>query len=494
MKLFVSFSLIVAVLYTLSFVAPVALAQEALDDTSSSGASTESVTSTYDAVLKAVLIISQVALIGLIFNHLILQRSLRYNRKPHEDNTGQFVSTSSYHSSKKLTIFLLICCISIIVFSTGIILLSSYELAQNLEFDLSSAFWIVYSTSVGDVWMLRIVTSFVIIGILISYRFIISRNINKEEKKKKKLNQGPGHVQDQDHYQIAIIYGKLDRILLVSILVLSSFNLYSNSMVSHSNSLDYFSSLAVSVDWIHFMSVSIWIGGLFYLTALFTKRNFVTKDHNNNIDSNVVSPTSEESILKQMTQGLMYFSFIAVTAISVIGITGLYLAFVHLQNLSFLLTSVYGLILVIKLSLAFPMIFIGRYNQVKIYNYAKLISSSNINIRRNAGTHPDLDIKPNSVLFLRKINKSLKIESMLGISVLIAASFLSVTSPPSLESMDQNPNRSNLDVHSSSNIFTSNLTLLYLVIFLSFIISIFGIMNFKKNQKQICEVVSPSTS
>ena len=492
MKLFVSFSLIVAVLYTLSFVAPVALAQEALDDTSTSGASTESVTSTYDAVLKAVLIISQVALIGLIFNHLILQRSLRHNKRPRENSIGQFVSASSYHSSRKLTIFLLISCISIIVFSTGIILLSSYELAQNLEFDLSSAFWIVYSTSVGDVWMLRIVTSFVIVGILISYRIIISRNIINN--KKKKLNQGPGHVQDQDHYQIAIIYGKLDRILLVSILVLSSFNLYSNSMVSHSNSLDYFSSLAVSVDWIHFMSVSIWIGGLFYLTALFTKRNFITKDHNNNIDSNVVSPTSEESILKQMTQGLMYFSFIAVTAISVIGITGLYLAFVHLQNLSFLLTSVYGLILVIKLSLAFPMIFIGRYNQVKIYNYAKLISSSNINIRRNAGTHPDLDIKPNSVLFLRKINKSLKIESMLGISVLIAASFLSVTSPPSLESMDQNPNRSNLDVHSSSNIFTSNLTLLYLVIFLSIIISIFGIMNFKKNQKQICEVVSPSTS
>ena len=492
MKLFISFSLIVAVLYTLSFVAPVALAQEALDDTSTSGASTESVTSTYDAVLKAVLIISQVALIGLIFNHLILQRSLRHNKRPRENSIGQFVSASSYHSSRKLTIFLLISCISIIVFSTGIILLSSYELAQNLEFDLSSAFWIVYSTSVGDVWMLRIVTSFVIIGILISYRIIISRNIINN--KKKKLNQGPGHVQDQDHYQNAIIYGKLDRILLVSILVLSSFNLYSNSMVSHSNSLDYFSSLAVSVDWIHFMSVSIWIGGLFYLTALFTKRNFITKDHNNNIDSNVVSPTSEESVLKQMTQGLMYFSFIAVTAISVIGITGLYLAFVHLQNLSFLLTSVYGLILVIKLSFAFPMIFIGRYNQVKIYNYAKLISSSNINIRRNAGTHPDLDIKPNSIVFLRKIKKSLKIESMLGISVLIAASFLSVTSPPSLESMDQNPNRSNLDVHSSSNIFTSNLTLLYLVIFLSIIISIFGIMNFKKNQKQICEVVSPSTS
>ena len=486
MKSFVSFFLIISVLYTLSFVSPVALAQEVLDDTFTSDASTESVTSAYDAVLKAMLIISQVALIGLKFNHLIIQRTLRNNKKAQENSVVQFVSTSFYHASGKLAVFLLISCISIIVFSTGIMLLSSYELAQNLELDLSSAFWIIYSTPVGDVWVLRIVTSFIIIVILISYHIKIRKKINK----KNRLNQG----KDLDPNQIAHSYGKLDRILLFSILVLGSFNLYSNSMVSHSNSLDSFSSLAVSVDWIHFMSVSIWIGGLFYLTVLFVKRHSEPADGNNNIDSNVVPPSSDKRILEQMTQSLMYFSFIAVTAISVIGITGLYLAFVHLQNLSSLITSVYGLILIVKLSLAFPMIFIGRYNQVKIYNYAKLISSNNTNIAQNGETHPDLDMKSNSIVFLRKISKSLKVESVLGILVLIAASFLSVTSPPSLESMDQNLTPSSLGVQSSSGIFTSTLTLLYLVIFLSIMISIFGIINFKKNQKQICEVASPSTA
>src|SRR6187551_1572839 len=126
MKSLVSFSLIITVLYTLSFVSPIALAQEEQDDTFTSDASTESVTSTYDAVLKAVLVISQVALIGLIFNHLVLQRSLLHNKIPHENNISQFVSTASYHLSRKLTVFLLICCISIIGVSSGIILLSSY--------------------------------------------------------------------------------------------------------------------------------------------------------------------------------------------------------------------------------------------------------------------------------------------------------------------------------------------------------------------------------
>jgi copper transport protein len=333
---------------------------------------------------------------------------------------------------------------------------------------------------------LRIVTSLIIIGIIISYYIKIRSKI----KKKNGINQ----VQDQNPDQIAFGYGKLDWILLISTLVFSSFNLYSNSMVSHSNSLDSFSSLAVSADWIHFMSVSIWIGGLFYLTVLFVKWRSKPADGNNNIDSNVVPPSSEKRVLEQMTQGLMYFSFIAVTAISVIGITGLYLAFVHLQNLSSLFTSVYGLILVIKLSLAFPMIFIGRYNQVKIYDCAKLISTSNANIKRNSAAYQDSELKSNSGVFLRKINKSLKIESVLGILVLVAASFLTVTSPPSLESMDQNLNQSTLDVHSSNDIFASNLTLLYVVIFLSIIISIFGIINFRKNQKQIYEVASLSTT
>ena len=486
MKSFVSFSLIIAILYTLSFVSPIALAQEEQDDTFSSDASTESVTSTYDAVLKAVLVISQVALIGLIFNHLILQRCFRNNKKAQENNIRQFVSTSSSHTSRKLTLLLLICCISIIVFSSGIIILSSYELAQNLELDIPSAFWIIYSTPVGDVWMMRIVTSGAIVGILILHLIMIRRNIDKKERLNKEQSQDPN--------QIAFSYSKLDRILLISIIVLGSFNLYSNSMVSHSNSLDSFSSLAVSVDWIHFMSVSIWIGGLFYLTVFFTKRNFITMDQINSIDTNGVSPSSDKRILEQMTQSLMYFSFIAVTAISIIGITGLYLAFVHLQNLSSLFTSVYGLILVIKLSLAFPMIFIGRYNQIKIYNYAKLISTSNANIKHNSAAYQDSDIRSNSILFLRKINKSLKTESVLGILVLVAASFLSVTSPPSLESMDQNLNQSTLNIHSSNDIFASNLTLLYVVIFLSIIISIFGIINFRKNQKQIYEVASLSTT
>ena len=182
LKSFISFFLFITILFSSSLGSPSAIAQEAFDDGLTSPTSSESVTSTYDALLKAMLIISQVALVGLIFNHFILQRAIRSNRNVREKNVDQFVSTFSVHSSGKLAVFLLICCISIIVISTVIILLQSYEFGQNLELDISSAFDIIYSTSVGQVWMLRIVSSLVIIGIIISYHIVTRRKINKNNK------------------------------------------------------------------------------------------------------------------------------------------------------------------------------------------------------------------------------------------------------------------------------------------------------------------------
>src|ERR687896_881755 len=51
-----------------------------------SSTQTESVTSTYDALLKAPMIISQAAIVGAVFNHLFLQRVLRSRIQPNYKN------------------------------------------------------------------------------------------------------------------------------------------------------------------------------------------------------------------------------------------------------------------------------------------------------------------------------------------------------------------------------------------------------------------------
>ncbi len=122
----------------------------------------------------------------------------------------------------------------------------------------------------------------------------------------------------------------------------------------------------------------------------------------------------------------MYFSFIAIVALCVIGISGIYLGYIHLQSMNSVITTLYGQILIIKLGLAFPLIFIGRYNQLKIYKHTLSISSILKDLKNMDKTEYDILIqqhtKKRTVLY-NTINKSLKIESLLGVSVLVVAAF-----------------------------------------------------------------------
>jgi copper transport protein len=446
--------------------------------------SSEAVTSINDALLKSMLIISQVAVLGIIFNHFFFNRFL--NKKRNNIRSQQWGDNLHFNDKnlKRLAFIVILCCASIVIFSTGSILLQSYQLAQNLNFDMFSAFDILYTTSVGQVWLLRIITSLTIIGIVLIYTIY-----RRRKKTNEKINER------QDKYTLDNKYrssNKIsDQIFLLIIMVLSSVNLFSNSMVSHSNSLSSLSSFAVSIDWIHFMAVSIWIGGLFYLSSIILKILKSLEYSDKVIRTNNVSDISRNMLsIHTISIALMYFSFIAIVALCIIGISGIYLGYIHLQSINSVFGTLYGQILIIKLGLAFPLIFMGRYNQLKIYKHTLSISNILKDLKNIDKTEYDNLIQPHTekrTFLYNTINKSLKLESLLGISVLIVAAFLSVTSPPSLDtanlSLDPIQNNSNTNTDNTDN--SNNSYFLYLVIVLSAIISVIGIVNFRKNQKQM---------
>jgi len=107
-----------------------------------------------------------------------------------------------------------------------------------------------------------------------------------------------------------------------------------------------------------------------------------------------------------------------------------------------------------------------------IQNYltlSKKIKINNENNNLDSNIHV-LDNKKRENQFMT-INKSIKIESLIGISVLVVASFLSITSPPSLvTTKNQVTNESNSN---SINISTNanNLGFFVIIIILSVIIA-----------------------
>jgi copper transport protein len=94
------------------------------------------------------------------------------------------------------------------------------------------------------------------------------------------------------------------------------------------------------------MAVSIWLGGLFYITTillmtirLLVKNNGYTDDDvSRSLDINIVHDSSYFLALL-----LPYFSLIATVSLGVIGTTGLYMAWIHLHTAEAIFTSSYGI-------------------------------------------------------------------------------------------------------------------------------------------------------
>jgi uncharacterized membrane protein len=114
------------------------------------------------------------------------------------------------------------------------------------------------------------------------------------------------------------------------------------------------------------------------------------------------------------------FSLIATASLGIIGITGLYMAWVHLQSFDSLFFTQYGNNLIVKLAAALPMVVLGGYHQVRLHRAVVVMATIGKGSQSPQGKNA-----------VSRFGKTIKLESLIGIIVLLAASFLTITSPPS---------------------------------------------------------------
>lgn len=453
----------------ISYVFP-AIAQSELDNNTS----TEAVTSSYDAIIKAILIVSQITIAGLAFSE-ILYIHIKQKRITLFNNNDNSTWTSHVQVSGRFLKLIIIFSIVMAAASTIILLIQLVDLEQELGIDITTAFDIITSTSVGAVWITRIISSIVIVLVAIIYYTLLFR-IKNTKNKKYKLSFTKGK-------RLIVIKYLLSSLILFSILI----SLYSNSMISHSNALSSYSKLAVFVDWLHLTAVAIWIGGLFYIYSIILKDwkvNYDNKGNNRNGTNALFKLNDIDGKDQQIAvvEFIMNFSYVAILSLVIIGITGLILGRIHLQNISSLFLTVYGNILILKICLTLPMIILGKYNQDKVEQMSNPeIIPENNNLKENSK-----DIKEYRNQIFKKVKKSIRIELLLGIVIVTVASFLSVTSPPSLSTSSNDGANLNVNQNPISalsfddgNIFT------FIIILLASIIIVAGFINLRKNSRKI---------
>ena len=319
---------------------------------------------------------------------------------------------------KRLTILMIIGSVILVASDFGII----YAEANSIGVGIAEAI----ATKFGAVWIIRLITSFVLLGLAVLLFF----------------NQGKA----AKHNRIIIISQKgiVSGLLAVGLVALAT-----TSLIGHGAALNP-KSIPIAIDFIHNLAASLWIGGVIYLAFIVVP---------------VINKVQTERFFKSSLLSILIprFSTIPTVILGVIVITGPLLLYLLEPNLALTLASLYGKALIVKLVLAAIMIGIGAYNQMIIHRNAlktvviapittgtsKHSGSDSSNgssskgerdktaSRKKRGSKSESDhyLDINSVI--SKFAKSTKIESFVGIALLAAVAVLVNTGLPASEFQSQ---------------------------------------------------------
>jgi copper transport protein len=344
----------------------------------------------------------------------VLQKSGRRGLFNLSNHHNQLSFDLNLFAKRRFVLILIAGALAIVISSTALVFLQ----ASNLNTDddssntsdqyLSTVQSLIFGSPAGVVWSIRIATS-AIIAVLALLYFVLAKRADVQRTSSSFTSSSSSSA------------------ILSAILAAGAASIFSNSMLSHNSAATFLPSVAVFADWLHFMAVSAWVGGLFYFSAVLLI----------SIKSNE-KKAGESAAAYHLSVILPRFSLIATASLGIIGVTGLYMAWIHLHTLDSLFYTQYGNNLIIKLSAALPMVVLGAYHQVKLHKSIVLMASIGRSGKEKDSQQQDSDMISNDANnAVSKFGKTVKIESLIGIGVLFAASLLTITSPPSLQMTEQ---------------------------------------------------------
>jgi copper transport protein len=368
-----------------------------------------------DAIARFPTLVGQVIIVGSAFTTLWLWRPiLKINW--FKDVLKQTRKTID----RRLAILIVIASAILVISDFGII----YVQAASINVGIGEAIM----TKFGNVWVVRVVLSFVLLFIsLLEYR---------------KLKK--------DEHKIAI-----SNKVITSLLVIGLVTLLTTSLVGHGAANGMM--LPITIDLIHNLAASLWIGGIIYLAIVVVPEIRKSRSLDEFMKISVISII------------IPRFSSIPVVILGVIIITGPSLLYILESNLGLTLASLYGKILIVKLLLATVMICIGGFNQFIVHRKAlgtfvtEISTGSNTQLlsapdsRENINKHNNekrrgrgtiwKKIRPysnggknnpqNKNSIIHTFSKSVKIESIVSIVLLMSVAFLVNTGLPASEFQNQ---------------------------------------------------------
>ena len=253
----------------------------------------------------------------------------------------------------------------LVIIGVGLVLASGVAMIVVQAISIGSGIPEAIATKFGNVWVTRMLQSSILMGIV----FAVYRKAAKN-------NASPGRTE------------------MYAILILGFAVLFTSSLIAHAAATSQI--VSIMLDFFHNAAASIWIGGLILLGFAAVPKILAIGDEK-------IKATALSILIPR-------FSTIVVTLLGIAVITGPVLLFTLESNLSLTLASIYGQILIVKLSLAGVMVGMGAYSQFVVQKRAVAVMVGGGS--RVQGSN------------LRHYAKTLKAEAGVGIALLLAVSLM----------------------------------------------------------------------
>src|ERR671910_652785 len=282
----------------------------------------------------------------------------------------------------------------ILIVGASLILISGLGMIIVQSASVDATILEIISTKFGNVWSIRMIQASVLLLLTVN---IFRRNT--------KRGQHSGTAE-------------ISAVLALALSLLVTYSLIAHAAASNI-------PLAILADFCHSIVASIWIGGVIFLAFAFIPK-LASLQESDNIKATVLS------IL------IPRFSTVVVVSLGIILITGPLLLWTLENDLEITLASIYGRVLLGKLSIGLVMIAMGGYHQFLTQKKfgSLLVSATSISSMNRSGTSENsLDTKSSAEFLksVKRLNKTLKIEAALGVGLLFMVSLMANMALPSGE-------------------------------------------------------------
>lgn len=288
--------------------------------------------------------------------------------------------------------------VKLMLFGAALVIIADFGMIYALAYSLNVGMVDAMSTKFGNIWFVRTGISFLLFALIL----FVYVKVGKRLKYSRKSN--PSERTSTKPFAFG---GLLLKRELVAIMIIGILTLLTTSFMGHGAAINTGGAqIPITIDFVHNLAASIWIGGVIYL-ALAVVPKLKQNEHFNE--------RFKFSILAII---IPRFSTLPVVVLGVIVITGPFLLYILEDDLNLTLASLYGKALLAKLIIAAIMLALGGYNQRVIHKDAlsavnaihrqhqqQLVVSSSMDSKRSHSSFSTEELSLSNKEIMRTPNK-----------------------------------------------------------------------------------------